>query len=122
MIDDLTEYLSIQLLSSAYLLIGSWWQQAKRGIPDVSLTIKAFQFLLGEPKVIPSQMRHVISAVSLGSNHKREATILRAPPDVRAPYPMSTAKLSQPTQETCFNGLKSRSSSDYSKLMTIAED
>lgn len=76
MIDNLTEYLSIHLFSSAYLLIGSWWQQAKQGIPDVSLTIKAFQFLLVEPKVIPSQMRHVISAVSLGSNHEREATIL----------------------------------------------
>lgn len=42
---------SIHPFNSAFLWVGSWWQQAKHGLPVVPLPGNVFQLLLGDPEV-----------------------------------------------------------------------
>ncbi|XP_056134186.1 transcription factor 25 isoform X2 [Lampris incognitus] len=47
--------------------VGSWWQQAKEGTPDVPLPSNALQLFLGNPKAFPCQIGHVVPPANSGS-------------------------------------------------------
>lgn len=47
--------------------MGSLWQQAKQGFPNIPLSRNTFQLLLRDPEAFPGQMGHIIPSVSSGS-------------------------------------------------------
>lgn len=47
--------------------VGQQWQQAKKGVPDITLASNIFQVLLGFPEAFPGQIRYTIPATKSGS-------------------------------------------------------
>ncbi len=126
------------------------WLQAKHGSPDMPLPSNIFELLLGDPEVIQSQMRYIISPVCSGSTPGSptsctciETSVWKVPrrhPDqmpeppgsfphkraaalLWAPYPISKGELMHPVAESHFERLYPRSHSfcHCPKLMTIGE-